>query len=336
MKTIAFFNTLGGVGKTSLVYHLAWMYRDLGVSVVAVDLDPQCNLTSMFLEEERVKQLWADGEHALTIYGAIRPLLEGTGDVAVPHVEGIDDDLGLVVGDVALWLSEEELSNEWPRALIPEPRAFRVLSTFWRVIDQAARKRQAALALIDVAPSLGAINRAALIAVDGVVIPLESEHYSLQGLKTLGPTLRRWRGEWEERRARNPVSDLSIPCGEMAPLGYIVMQEGVRLDRPMKAYDHWITRIPAVYREAVLGRDPIGAPQKVSDDTYCLAALKHYRSLMSLALEARKPMFLLTPADGAIGGLAQAVRECHRDFRNLALEISARAPIVVPSPVGSP
>ena len=35
MKTIAFFNNKGGVGKTTLVYHLAWMYAELGFSVVA-------------------------------------------------------------------------------------------------------------------------------------------------------------------------------------------------------------------------------------------------------------------------------------------------------------
>ena len=39
MKTIAFVTTRGGVGKTSLVYHLAWMYAELGLSVIAADLD---------------------------------------------------------------------------------------------------------------------------------------------------------------------------------------------------------------------------------------------------------------------------------------------------------
>lgn len=49
MRTVAFFNNKGGVGKTSLVYHLAQMYADRGVKVTAVDLDPQANLTSMCL-----------------------------------------------------------------------------------------------------------------------------------------------------------------------------------------------------------------------------------------------------------------------------------------------
>jgi cellulose biosynthesis protein BcsQ len=36
---VAFFSVRGGVGTTSLVYHLAWMFADLGVKVMAVDMD---------------------------------------------------------------------------------------------------------------------------------------------------------------------------------------------------------------------------------------------------------------------------------------------------------
>ncbi|HYW06146.1 MAG TPA: ParA family protein [Longimicrobium sp.] len=59
MKTIAVFNTRGGVGKTSLVYHLAWMYAELGARVIVADLDPQANLTSMFLDAKRLAGLWS-------------------------------------------------------------------------------------------------------------------------------------------------------------------------------------------------------------------------------------------------------------------------------------
>ena len=102
MKTIAFFNNKGGVGKTSLVYHLAWMFAEHGISTLAVDLDPQANLTAMFLDEERLEQLWPDDEHPQTVYGALRPILRGIGDVAKPHVERITPTLGVVPGDLGL------------------------------------------------------------------------------------------------------------------------------------------------------------------------------------------------------------------------------------------
>lgn len=324
MKTIAFFNNKGGVGKTSLVYHLAWMYADLGLPIVAADLDPQANLTSMFVDDERLEALWPDGSHAKTIFGAIQPLLEGTGDIATPHVEYIAESIGLLVGDLALSASEDELTGQWPDCLDRKPRAFRVLSAIWRVIEQAAEARGAGLVLIDVGPNLGAVNRAALISAEHVVIPLAPDLYSLQGLRNLGPTLRRWRNEWSERRARNPVSDLSIPSGDMRPAGYVLMQHAVRLDRPVKAYERWMARIPAVYREAVLDEQVTKLVQAVDDDPQCLAALKHYRSLMPLAQEARKPMFFLKPADGALGGHGKAVQDCYRDFRSLARAIADR------------
>ncbi len=329
MKTIAFFNNKGGVGKTSLVYHLAWMYAELGVPVVAADLDPQANLTSMFVNDDRLEDLWPDGAHPQTIFGAIQPLLDGTGDVIQPHVEHIAEKIGLVAGDLALSASEDELSGQWPDCLDRKPRAFRVLSAIWRAIENAARARGARVALVDVGPNLGAINRAALIAAEHVVIPLAPDLYSLQGLKNLGPTLRRWRMEWSERRARNPVVDLSIPLGAMQPAGYVVMQHAVRLDRPVKAYDRWMVRIPEVYQTTVLDQRTGQRVPSVQADPNCLAALKHYRSLMPLAQEARKPMFLLTAADGALGGHAKAVQDCRKDFRDLARSIAERCGIPV-------
>ena len=331
MKTVAFFNNKGGVGKTSLVYHLAWMYADLGLSVVAADLDPQANLTSMFLDEARLEELWAEAGERRTVYGALRPLLEGTGDVVAPHVEDAAPGLGLVVGDLKLSAAEDELSSQWPNCLDGNPRAFRVLSALWRVLRLAADPVEAKVVLVDVGPNLGAFNRAALVAADKVAIPLAPDLYSLQGLKNLGPTLQRWRREWRRRREINPVPDLDIPEGAMEPIGYVVMQHAVRLDRPVQAYGRWMDRIPGVYREAVgEGEDRVGEGPSVDDDPDRLAALRHFRSLMPLAQEARKPMFSLKPADGAIGGHTQAVRDCYRDFRALARALARRAGIDIP------
>ncbi len=332
MKTIAFFNSKGGVGETSLVYHLAWMYARLGVNVLAADLDPQANLTSMFLNDEELEPLWPENGERPTVYGALRPLLEGTGDVAAPRVVEPEPGLGLVVGDLLLAIAEDELSSQWPACLDRKPRAFRVLSALGRILRQGALQVDAQVILVDVGPNLGAFNRAALVTADSVVVPLAPDLHSLQCLRNLGPTLRRWQEEWKERRERNPVEGLAVPEGAMQPIGYIVMQHAVRLDRPVKAYRRWMERIPTVYAAAVVGDNSSAHATMTDHDPNCLATLKHYRSLMPLAQEARKPMFALKAADGAIGGHAAAVQGCYRDFRQLARAIAKRAGIEVELP----
>lgn len=324
MKTIAFFNNKGGVGKTSLVYHLAWMYAEHGVKTLAVDLDPQANLTAMFLDEERLESLWPDDGHPQTVYGVVKPILDGTGDIAPSHVELVAKNLGLVPGDLGLSRFEDKLSDAWPRCHNRDQSAFRTMTAFHRLIAQAA-EAGSELVLIDVGPNLGAINRSALIASDQVCLPLAPDLFSLQGLKNLGPTLQEWREIWNELLVKAPAG-LPLPKGSMQPIGYIVMQHGIRDSRPVKAYQRWIERMPDVYREAVLGKaaDPM---VEILGDIYCLALLKHYRSLMPLAMEAHKPMFFLKPADGAIGSHVEAVKNCYADFRNLANKIAQFAGI---------
>ena len=282
MKSVVFFNNKGGVGKTSLVYHLAWMYADLGLSVVAADLDPQANLSAMFLPEDRLDELWPDGEHPNTILGAVGPILRGTGDIAEPHVEPISQRIGLVIGDLGLSRFEAKLSAAWPGCLSHDEAAFRVVSSFYRVVLRAAVKRRADVVIIDVGPNLGAINRSAILAANFVVVPLASDLFSLQGLKNLGPNLREWRTEWLDRLGRKPADPtLELPPAEMRPIGYIVLQHAVRLDRPVKAYQRWMDRIPSIYASEVLDEHVENVPP-VASDPNCLATLKNYRSLMPL------------------------------------------------------
>ncbi len=328
MKTLAFFNNKGGVGKTSLVYHLSWMLAHRGLPTLAVDLDPQANLTAMFLEEDRLEALWDDGGRE-TLYHSLQPLMARTGDITEPHVETIADRLGLIPGNLALSRFEDLLSENWPKCLDGQEAAFRVLTAFHRLIIDAAQRMGAELVLIDVGPNLGAINRSALIAAQQVVLPLAPDLFSLQGLKNLGPTLRDWRKGWEKRLGELPRdAGFSAPAGRMAPAGYVVMQHGIRDSRPVKAYQRWMNRIPGVYRDAVLG-EAAASPPAVEQDPYNLALLKHYRSLMPMAMDARKPMFFLKPADGAIGAHVDAVRSCFDDFLVLARKITVNAEIAL-------
>ena len=326
IPVLTFFNNKGGVGKTSLVYHLAWMFSEMGKRVVAIDLDPQANLTSAFLPEDQLEMLWdveTTSGFAGTIYQCVNPLTE-VGDILDPETKQINPRLWLIAGDLGLAGFEDFLSQEWPRSLGSGNlyRPFRMLTAFWQISQMAARKHNADLILADVGPNLGAINRSALIGSDHVVIPLAADLFSLQGLRNLGPTLRAWRADWKRRVENWPQPAFALPAGSMQTDGYIVQQHTERLSRPVKAYDKWAARIPSVYRSSVLDV----APENVApeSDAYCLARLKHYRSLVPMAQEVRKPIFQLTSADGAIGSHSYAVTEARTQFRTLAKIILGR------------
>ncbi len=323
---IAFFNNKGGVGKTSLVYHLSWMYADLGLKVLAADLDPQANLTAAFLEEEQLEEFWPDGEHGKTVYGSIEPLLRGVGDIIEkPHAEEIDERIYLLLGDLALSRFEDELSQQWPQCLDRKERAFRIISAFWRVIRRIVDEHDIEIVLVDLGPNLGAINRAVLVAADYLAVPLIPDLFSLQGLKNLGPSIRDWRAGWKDRRDRNPAQKLALPEGRMEPIGYVMMQHAEKLGRPVRAYERWAEKIPLVYSKEVEGVESKSDATVV--DSNQLGLVRHYRSLMPMAQEAHKPIFHLLPADGAIGSHQRAVFEARENFKQLAIEIANRCEV---------
>ncbi len=332
VPVIAFFNNKGGVGKTSLVYHLTWMFSDLGTPVIAADLDPQANLTAAFLDEEQVEQLWTR-EPRPTVYEAIRPLITGYGGLGEAHVEKVTENAGLVIGDLELSRFEADLSNEWNQlSSRSAERAYNFTSVFWRLAQSAAQRHQAEFVLMDLGPNLGAINRSALIGADYLVVPLAPDLFSLQGLRNLGPTFDEWRETWSGGSSARLKLPFDLPPGKIHPIGYVVLQHAERLSRPTIAYKKWADRIPDEYRRHILGSEE-ATSYTINDDPENLASLKHYRSLMPMAQEARKPIFHLRPADGAIGAHAKSVHDAYGDFKRLALRIGERAGIQVPSTV---
>jgi cellulose biosynthesis protein BcsQ len=330
-RVLTFFNNKGGVGKTSLIYHLAWMFSHLQKKVLTADIDPQANLTAAFLTEDEIDEIWNNRSDGNTICQCVKPLA-GVGDIVEPKLQGITENLYLLPGDVALSGFEDQLSNEWPNSMnnVNLYRPLRILSAFWQILQMAADKIQAEIILVDIGPNLGAINRSVLIAADYVVIPMGADLFSLQGLKNLGPTLKDWKVLWAKRlenwstaKEKTDHPELLLPEGKMQPIGYLCQQYGVRLSRPVRAYDKWVQKIPRVYREAVLGEEG-DTKIKQEDDPYCISIIKHYRSLVPIAQELRKPIFDLTPADGAIGSHANAVSSAREDFEKLSLEILNR------------
>jgi cellulose biosynthesis protein BcsQ len=337
IPVLTFFNAKGGVGKTSLMYHLSWMFDHLNKKVLVADIDPQANLTAAFLPEDKIDELWNTVQDGSTIYQCVKPLA-GTGDVLPANLQSISDNLYLLPGDVALSNFEDQLATEWPKSMDASNlyRPLRILSAFWHILHMSAQQINAEIILADIGPNLGAINRSVLIAADYVIIPMGADLFSLQGLKNLGPALSGWKKSWSMRlenwsgsREKNGNPGLLLPEGKMLPIGYVCQQYGVRLSRPVQVCDTWVRNIPAVYRESVLDKK-LNTAIKQEDDPYCIAIMKHYRSLVPMAQEHRKPIFDLTPADGAIASYANAVSAAREDFRNLSFKIAEKIGLHIP------
>jgi cellulose biosynthesis protein BcsQ len=297
MKTIIFFNNKGGVGKTTMVYHVAWMLSELNIKTIAIDLDPQSNLTSMFLSMDKLESIYENNQ-PVTVLDSINPVVSGDPYKPV-YIEKINENLGLILGNLSLSSFEDSFNT---------------------IINDAVQQFGAEIVLIDVGPNLGAINRAVTISSDYIIMPVASDLFSLQGIKNLGATLNTWKKQWSQRKELRPSNvSFEIPDKNSVPCGYIIMQYSAKESRPVKSYLKWANRIPSVFSESVLGYPT--AINTVENDKYCIALLKHYRSLAPMSMEAHKPIFLLKPGDGAIGAHVYAVQKAYEEFKTLTQSI---------------
>ncbi len=327
MKSLVLFNNKGGIGKTTLTFNIAHMAARQGLRTMVLDYDPQCNLSAIFLSQERLVDLWeATGQLGRTVAACLEPVRRGKGDVVAPVPMPVADNLWLLPGHLGLSRFEQTLAEEWPKTNASDnERALDVTTALDVLSNQAAETVRADLVLLDVGPSLGALNRAALLACDAVAFPMAPDLFSLQGLKNVGPTLREWRRDWHTVRERHlqgrPQAEL--PPHDFQPIGYIVQQHLARVDRPVAGYARWAEQIPEVFHDSVLG-EPGFAAQDFEEDPQCIGKLKHFASLVPIAQIARKPLFDLKVADGIGGGQIQSVAKSRQEFEGLVRAITYR------------
>jgi len=160
MKSLVLFNNKGGVGKTTLTFNLAHMFARLGRRVVVLDFDPQCNMTSILLDEEVLIQLWNDDEPqtGVTVAACIDRVRRGKGEIKDPVLIEVADNLWCLPGHLSLGRFEQPLAEEWPKVLSTDnERALDVTTALDALSNRAAEVAKADLVLVDVGPSLGAL-----------------------------------------------------------------------------------------------------------------------------------------------------------------------------------
>jgi cellulose biosynthesis protein BcsQ len=223
VRVISVFNNKGGVGKTTLTFHLAHALSALGKRVLLVDLDPQCNLTMHGLSVQRIEEIWKaedsyiDGagfetsrsavppsifealnEDARTIHYILKPTEEGTGELpGLPPPVPLATNLDLIPGRLTLHQYEEKISSRWSDVYQGDPLAIRTMTRIRRVIEEYARTRSYDIVIVDTSPSLGALNKIAISTVDGFLVPCLPDVFSLYGVRNIGNSLSLWKTQFD-------------------------------------------------------------------------------------------------------------------------------------------
>jgi chromosome partitioning protein len=317
LKVASFFNHKGGVGKTTIVLNTALAMQELGHTILLVDGDAQANLTGLALDEDRYNEI-LDTDN--TIWAAVSPLVSGAGDIQdIPPVQ-IRDSVWILPGDIRLSNFESILPVGWTEALAGEARGFRVTSAMHRLCVQLADEVQADYVFVDLGPNVGALNRTALIASHGFVVPLAPDLFSVMALPSVGTSLKEWNRQWGTALGNRPDDiDFDLPAGDPLPLGYVSQQFSIYRKQPAAAFQKWLDRIPDAYRSGVL--EQLGVEAEAIEEP--LGSLPNFASLVPTAQEANKAIFELS-GEEARGAQYTRAQETRETFANIARGIVQR------------
>lgn len=164
MRTTLVFNAKGGVGKTVTTINMAAELAARGKRVVAVDADPQCNLTNFYLKgaEEGFTSLYE------VLTGDHEPFYDDWMLDAAENIKLVPGSMDLILADVHA-LQQKDIK----------------LTAIRELAETIAEDDAADFMLIDSPPSFTAATTAALAAADDVVIPMKLDAFSLSGVGEL-------------------------------------------------------------------------------------------------------------------------------------------------------
>jgi cellulose biosynthesis protein BcsQ len=330
MRKIALFNNKGGVGKTTLTVNIAAALGDLGLRVLLIDADPQCNLTSFYLEEQQVEQLLGesdDEESGSTLWSGIRQVVRGRGGPeAIPLLATSHPNVMLAPGDVLLADYEEELPEAWTNSFARRERGYDVLRALSDVVEILTAESKADVVLYDVGPNVGPLNRIVLLDSDFFITPVAADLFSLRALSTVGRAVGRWITDYRTIRSLAPPNHGRLLTGMPVYLGYITSAFKVNVGRRASdPHPHWESRIaPRVTTRVV---NVLGAidPALVPTGGNKVGGVKHFQSL---APAAQEHGVAIAQLNGLVNsGYNATIQDARAQFAALATAIRTRAGI---------
>lgn len=321
---ITIFNNKGGVGKTTLTFHLAHALGELGKKVLLIDLDPQCNLSIFSLSMEKIHDIWTaedtfiedfalakesmPEEHFKRMLNEVRsahfilkPTEDGTAELPeLPPPAHVGQNVDLIPGRLTLHLFEAKIGERWSGVYQGDPLAIRTGTRVRQIAHEYAKKYNYDLVILDTSPSLGALNRNILSLADGFIVPCSPDLFSVYGIRNIGAALKAWRKQFESifhflsdsKRSQFPQRFVKF-------LGYTIYNakrySGSKnpLGLAMAQYNY-ARQIPDTIYESIYPENMINVDKSVLYKSIGNDAVIHtHNTLPNMAQKYHKPIWLL-------------------------------------------
>lgn len=291
MKIISVFNNKGGVGKSTLTYHLGNALAELGHRVLMIDLDPQCNLTICAMMEETLHQIWEQEDNYIddfesafnqnpdiiksprSIHFILKPAEDGISEpINLPPAFSIGSNIDLLPGRLSLHKYENKIAERWSGVYQGDNLAIRTVTNIRSVCQRYAELNNYDYVLIDTSPSLGVLNKVIMSTVDGFFIPAQPDMFSLYGIRNIGNALQLWQREFisiytlisEEKRSKFPSNFVQF-------LGYTIYnaKKYTRDSEPFNEYNlaqahfQYVKQIPETITEFIQESNRTSIPNEL-------------------------------------------------------------------------
>ena len=312
-KIITLYNHKGGVSKTTTAFNLAHFLSQNGKKILAVDADPQANLTELMLapliaeldEKER-----ATGEkyelEGTSLLELLRPRIDG--DVSEIDIEKVApvkvaENLELLKGDVNLSSIEDSLAEAHIQRFSNKTHEKRTYVAIGDLFTRYGNAHGIDYVLIDVGPSSGALTRACFLSCDGYFVPTAPDRFNVQAIGTLSTIINKWIKEHQQ--VFDEFCEIGLPIRDGMPrfLGVILQNFKIRGGKPKPTYQMWMDRIPEKVESSLFpsisqfNRDGVDLTSGLKGADIVVSQIRDFEGLSPIMQECGKAMFDITNDD---------------------------------------
>lgn len=363
-KIVTIFNNKGGVGKTTLTYHLAHALAEIGKKVLLVDLDPQCNLTIVSMGMDEIHDIWVNEDSFIEDFNAakildtghftkitskprsvhflLKPTEDGTADFEkLPPTVKIAKNLDLIPGRLTLHLYEAKVAERWSGIYQGDPLAIRTATRMRSLVQEYADMNGYEIIIFDTSPSLGALNRHLLSLADGFLVPCSPDLFSVYGIRNIGDALRIWRKQFES--IFHFISDqkrANFPSKFVKFMGYTIYnaKKYTNYENSLnlaKAHQNYAEQIPNTIKNYIEGDNMIKFPLVADESIGDNAIIHSHNTFPSMSQKYHLPMWKLPEhnkleADDqrTIVGNQKRFKDTQQAYRQFAKDFLARTELL--------